>query len=417
MLKRKILTLILVLLASRSFGSELTLDEYIAVAIEENSGVKSAFENWQSSLSKVAYSNSLPDPKITYGHFIKSVETRVGPQRFRLGFAQMIPWVGKLSARKDVASKQAFLAEAELEFSYVELRRGLTEAFLELLFLQKAISLQKDYIDLAEALEQTAQSQSRVGGSKADVIQSQMELNRLEYELATLEEKLVTAKAKVGAFLNVSDPSRITLPSDIEEYADYRADALVELTEEELLDVNPELQILGALRGVQDARKGLSRQDRYPDITVGVDWVKTDRALMATPDSGKDPIMAFVSLNVPLWVGKNRSKEQEATRRLDQVGALQQQKKFDVWKEQKQVLYSFSDARKRVKLFRDRLLPEAEEALSILTEAYKTGRADFERLQNSEMTLLQMQLKLERARSDLGIAVAKYQAMTGGATK
>jgi cobalt-zinc-cadmium efflux system outer membrane protein len=396
-------------------GIEQTLDEYVAQAASENAGIRAAFEHWQATIAKVSYANSLPDPKITYGHFIRSVETRVGPQKFRLGVAQMIPWLGKLSSRKDVASQQAVLAEKELALAYVNLRLALSEAFLDHLYLAKATAIQKDNIDLASLLEQTAQSRVRVGGSGADTIQAQMELNRLEYELMTLQDKGQIVAARINAILNRPTESSVQLPSDIEQYVKLPEQDLSRLTAADLEAVNPRMKIIGAQRKIQESRRKLVHRNRYPDATVGVDWVKTDRALMTTPSSGKDPVVAFVSINLPVWLGTYRSQEREVEAQIEGVLQVYQQESFRLQAEQERLLYDFSDAKRRIELFGDLLVPQAEQALSILTEAYKTGRSDFERLQSAEIALLKLQLKLERARVDLGITVARHQALIGEA--
>ena len=395
-------------------ASEQNFDGYLSQAALKNAGVQAAYENWQSALSRIAYANSLPDPKITYGHFIESVETRVGPQKFKLGLAQTIPWIGKLSSRKDVASQQASQAEMELAVVYAELTLDLTEAFLELFYLQKSIAIQKDYIDLAQVIEQTAQSQTKVGGSGADVIQAQMELNRLHYELATLQESEIAAVARINAILNVPVDSTLSLPLDIEKLLTEPSDGMMtKRTEEDLKSLNPQMKVIQVQSDVQKSRKKLVHQNRYPDVTLGVDWVKTDRAIMATPDSGKDPVMAFVSINFPLWRDTYRSQEKEVDAQVRRVSQTYRQQLYNLQAKQEKILYRFSDAKRRVELFRDLLVPQAEQSLSILTDAYKTGRADFERLRNAQTTQLKLQLNLERARCDLGITIAKYRALIG----
>merc|ERR1711974_383443 len=47
-------------------------------------------------MQKVAQVNNLPDPTFSFGYFISPVETRVGPQRAKVGLTQMFPWFGTL---------------------------------------------------------------------------------------------------------------------------------------------------------------------------------------------------------------------------------------------------------------------------------------------------------------------------------
>lgn len=394
--------------------TETRFSDYLSQATKANAGIKAAYENWQSALYKVAYSNSLPDPKVTYGHFVESVETRVGPQNFKLGLAQMIPWVGKLSSRKDVASKQALLAEAELSLAYTDLRLNLAEAFIKLFYLQRSLLIQKDYIDLAQVIEQTAQSQSKVGGSGADVIQAQMEISRLRYELKSLEEEERSSIAQINAILNRPLEALVDLPSDMDFLLEESLDTPTQRkTEGELKSLNPNIRIIELRRAAQESNRKLVHRNRYPDMTLGLEWIQTNKAIMPTTDSGKDPIVAFISVNFPIWRGTYESQEGEANAQAIRLSHIYQQHLYDLQAQQEKILYAYSDAKRRVELFEGSLVPQAEQSLSILSDAYRTGNADFERLQNAQVTLLKLQLSLERARADLGISVARYRALIG----
>ncbi len=395
------------------FMGAIEFNQYLSQAAKENAGVQAAYENWQADLERISYSNALPDPKVTYGHFIESVETRVGPQKFKLGLAQMIPWVGKLISKKNMATQQATQSEMELALAYTELRLELTKAFINLFYFERSLGIQKDYIKLSKAIEQTVQSKSKVGSSGADAIQAQMEISQLQYELETLEESKRTAIAQVNAILNKPVDAKVTLPSDMKNLLEDSEVKIVKRTGEELKSLNPKVKILEAQCLLQKAKQTLIHQNRYPNVTVGVDWIKTDRATMATPDNGKDPVIAFVSVNFPIWRGVYQSQEKEAGAQSSRFSQVYQQNLYDLQAKQEGILHAYSDAKRRLGLFKDLLIPQAEQSLSILTDAYKTGQVDFERLQNAQITLLKLQLNLERARSDLGISIARYRALVG----
>ena len=86
-----------------SFDSTMTLDEYLLIAMKRNPGLKSAYYRWIADLSTSGYAGSLPDPMLTYGYFMESVETRVGPQEQRFSLRQSFPWFGTLGAKEDIA--------------------------------------------------------------------------------------------------------------------------------------------------------------------------------------------------------------------------------------------------------------------------------------------------------------------------
>ena len=55
--------------------------DYIRVGLNNSASLKSAFEAYTSVSLQGPQVTALPDPKLSYGYFIQSVETRVGPQR------------------------------------------------------------------------------------------------------------------------------------------------------------------------------------------------------------------------------------------------------------------------------------------------------------------------------------------------
>ncbi len=57
------------------------LSDYLAYAALNNPGLKAAFEHWRAAIEEVPQAKSLPDPKITYGNFIRGVETKAGSQQ------------------------------------------------------------------------------------------------------------------------------------------------------------------------------------------------------------------------------------------------------------------------------------------------------------------------------------------------
>ncbi len=56
------------------------LEDYLRDAALNNAALKASFQTWKAALESVPQAKVLPDPKFTYGYFIREVETRVGPQ-------------------------------------------------------------------------------------------------------------------------------------------------------------------------------------------------------------------------------------------------------------------------------------------------------------------------------------------------
>lgn len=381
-----------------------SMDELVIEGLQNNARVQAAHDHWQATLEQSGYAAVLPSPRVSYGQFLKSVETRVGPQRYRLGIAQKIPWIGGLIAERRVAKMAAQLAESELDAIQTSLRQELSEALFEYRYVQEATRIRRDYLELISVLEQTARSRVETGASGADVIQAQMTLSRIDDGLRQSQEQELTVAARINALLNRDLGAAIELPEDL--------DRPIELSQD-LEAGNPDLRRLQAQDALLTAKRRKIGQQRYPDITIGADWIKTSPATMPTRDNGKDPVLLYASVELPIWVDSYRAKEREADLQLMRVRQLYRQKLFDLRAKQTALQNQRSALERHIKLLEDILLPKAEQALSILGDGYRTGSVDFERFLGAQTTLLDLILQAERARADLGITHAQYQALQG----
>ena len=98
----KIYSIILILgifLGGQSVHAQEILEEYLTMAAENSPMLKAKFNDYLAALETVPQVGALPDPQLAFGYFIQPVQTRVGPQEFRISATQMFPWFGTLNAR------------------------------------------------------------------------------------------------------------------------------------------------------------------------------------------------------------------------------------------------------------------------------------------------------------------------------
>ena len=70
-----------------ALATNIDLPTLIRLAVERNPKLKAVRANWQATIEKYPQVTALPDPMLMYSYFVRNVETRVGPQRHRLGFS------------------------------------------------------------------------------------------------------------------------------------------------------------------------------------------------------------------------------------------------------------------------------------------------------------------------------------------
>ena len=112
-------------------------------------------------------------------------------------------------------------------------------------------------------------------------------------------------------------------------------------------------------------------------------------------------------MNLP-WL--NRDRHEGEAKQADAATAVSQAeldaKASAVFLEVRQAQIETLAAEKRVKVYRDTLLPQAETAFKASTAAYQNNRADFQMLIDSQNLLLEIQTAYYKALSatDAGIA-------------
>ena len=132
-----------------------------------------------------------------------------------------------------------------------------------------------------------------------------------------------------------------------------------------------------------------------------------------TADSGKDPVMATVSINLPLWRGKYQAAQREALYRRSAFEEQRDEKGNDLAADTALALYYYEDATRKLKLYRDTLQPKAEQSLGVAQQAFQTGKAEFITVIDAQRVLLEFRLEVAKAQADRGKRFAELQMLTG----
>lgn len=389
------------------------LDDYLAFAALANPGLEAAFNAWQSALQRIDRADKLPDPTVDYAYFIENVETRVGPQRQKLGVTQAIPWLGKLRLRSAIASETANAAEQRYQAVKLRLFFDVKDAYYELYYLSRAIAITKDNIELLVNLEGVAQANFTVGAPLSGVIKAQLELGTLDDQLRTLEALRPAIVARLNATLNRPRDTRVPWPA---APPDVQAELDDEAIHRALKKSNPDLARL-RFETARDARAlELEQKALRPDFKAGFDWVDTGRALAnGVPGSGSDPLVARFGVSVPVWRKKLRAGIRAAELRRAATAAQTSELENGLTARLELVLFRFHDAERKIDLFRDTLVPLADASLGVAQEGYEAGKEDFLNVIDAQRLLLELQLAYERSIADRAQRLAEVEMLVGSA--
>ena len=397
---------------AQDFGPDADLDDYLAYAALHNPGLEAAFHRWKAALERIPQVRSLPDPRFNYRYFIENVETRVGPQRQRFGVAQTFPAFGTLEARAGVAYEEACRTRARYESAKLQLFYRVTRTYYEYYYLARSIAVIGENRELVKYLEQVARARfTSATAGHPEVIRAQVELGKLDDRHRSLEDLRGAVAARLNAALGRFHGAPIPWPNEvphtpipIDEAALFAA----------LARTNPELQALRHQIAREQKSIHLARKAYYPDVTLGVDYVETGEALAGgVPDSGKDAVAAGFSINLPLWREKYDAGVREGLARFGAATQARVDRDHLLQAELSSAWYHFNDAERKIRLYRDTLVPKARQSIKATEASFRAGTSSFTDLIDAERLLLEFQLEYERALTHRQTRLAELEMLIG----
>ena len=399
----------LILLISSMASAQQDLESYLQIAAENNPGLKAKFNSYMAALEIAPQVNALPDPQVAFAYFVSPVETRVGPQQFKISTSQMFPWIGTLKAKENIAiisakaSYEVFLEAKSKLFDEVR------STYFNIYFNRRAVEITRENLSILGTFQKLANIKVETGVvSAVDEYRIEMEMGDLENQLALLMDKQDFLEVMFNNLLNVDNSQKIQTPAIL--WSDD-----VTLSKKEVLDSirtkNHQLLTLSMQQEALGYRKELADKLGKPDFSVGLDYTFIGQG--SNNMAGTDAfVFPMVGITIPLYRNKYKAM-------VNEVMFLQESKKMEKadklnfletilengWKD-------YLDSDRRIDLYLSQL-ELAEQSLKLLETAYATGNESFEEILRMERKLLKYSLELEKARGDKQAAISFINYLMG----
>ena len=388
-----------------------TLAGYLAYAVAHHPRLRVAVAVWRSRVASVAAARRMPPPTFGYGFFIRSVETRVGPQRHRFKLAQRLPWPREIAAARAAASAAATAAEYGFDAELLTIRERVAGAYWRLWLVRERREIEKRRRELLVELAAAVRVRLEVGkASLADLSRVDLAVSRLDDALATLAADEVGASA---ALIAASGAEPGTATALVESPPAPALPAASELELHEAASRHPRITGHDAMAraGAERARKADAQL--LPNLSVGVDYIEIGPAANPGPDSGKDAIVAAITVSLPVWRGAYRADQARERAAAAASRARSRVARDDAAAELTATLASVSDSHRRIELYHSTLIAQAELVYEATLGDFHTGAAALADVIDAERQLLRLELDLARARADHASAWARLEAIVG----
>jgi outer membrane protein TolC len=378
-------------------GEGASLVDYLRFAQSANPQLAAFDQRYQAATQRIPQASALPEPMFQITSFVESVQTRTGPQENVFMFSQKIPWFGKLGSREEVASAQAEALWYAYQTQQLSVARQLSLAFFEYAYTKEAIRLTKENRDLLNTLEPVVQAKVEGGADLNALLRLKVEIGRVDDQLQSLSQRRIAQSSQIAKLLGVTDPALLPWPA-------WSPPEVIELDGVSLVGAikanNPELEMLRRKINSAEARREIANLERYPDFSLGVNYVQIGDPGTSVADAGKDAWGVTFAVNIPIWFEKyssaraealasQRASENELTNRFNELRA-----------DLSASMALMNDTHRRLKLYGEELLSLAKQAVENSRTSYEAGRTGILEVIDSERSLLELQLLYWRAAAD-----------------
>ena len=367
-------------------GNAQQLEALIEEGLTNNPEIQIFELKHQIAQEKVNEVNTLPNTQIGVGYFVSEPETRTGAQRFKVSAKQMLPSFGSITARQNYKNSLADAVYEDIAIAKRKLVASISQSYYNLFTLKEKQMVLDENIALLENYETLALTSVEVGKASAvDVLRLQMRQNELEQLKQVLEQDFLAEKTLLNKLLNreknrtISIDNELTMPSENS------------LINSENLALHPELLKYNKLYKSVEKSELLNQKESNLMVGFGLDYIAvSERPNMNFSDNGKDIIMPMVSVSIPIFSTKYKSKSKQNELLLKELN-FQKQYKLNrletlldkAVKKSNSARISYNTQAKNLK--------QAKDAETILVKSYETGMIDF----NDVLDIQELQLKFQ----------------------
>ncbi|MCD8422678.1 TolC family protein [Tenacibaculum finnmarkense] len=367
-------------------GNAQQLKTLIEEGLSKNPKIQSFKLKHQIASEKINESNTLPNTKIGVGYFVSEPETRTGAQRFKISAKQMLPSFGTITARENYLNSVADAVYEDIVIIKRKLVASISKSYYLLYALKDKKEVLEDNIILLKTYEKLALTAIEVGKASAvDVLRLQIRQNELQQLKQILEQNYLAEQTVINKLLNREKNIKITIDT---EFVIPSENNLINTNN---LTLHPELLKYDKLYKSVEKSELLNQKESNPMFGFGLDYVAvSERPNMDFSDNGKDILMPMISLSIPIFNNKYKSKSKQNKLQQREIISKKENRLNTLETLLDKAIKNSNSARIRFNIQSENL-KKAKNAETILVKSYETGTINF----NDILDIQELQLKFQ----------------------
>lgn len=397
----KYIVLLLLTPVYGAFGQSLLA--YQEMAASENAALNAHYKSFEIALKQAAQAGFLPEPTVSLGYFFSPVETRVGPQRWRLGLSQQFPWFGTLEQQRQVGALkakvkyQAFLAQQR------QLAVQVAKAYYPLYEPHVLIDLEKENLALLSTYKKIVEAQLESGkGKLSAMVRVELAEERSKASIDVLEREKQSLKAYFNQLINRDIDSDIALEDSLTFILPPQR-----LSPDSLFEQQPLLEGFELQQEMSSAQASLAEKKGKPSFGIGLNYIVTGPRSDASPlGQGKDAFLPQVSVKIPIARKKYQAGVEEATLQQEQFRLQEEDFRQRVLSEYERAWYALNKQQELIELYKSQI-SKSQQLLDLLFTEYGNSKTSFGEV-------IQVQQDIVEYRKKYLKALVKYRQAWAG---
>lgn len=391
------------------------VEYFVSQALANHPSIRAARLRVAAELDRIPQVSALPDPQFNNTFWPledNSIQTAAGRVANQMSLQQGIPFPDKLRTKAAIVSREAQVAQAEVERIERQITESVRLAYYEVWYATRAIAIIEESRDLVDDLTKVAEARYRSGGTQQDVLRAQLESDRLDDQLVQLRKQKEMSQADLAALLQ--QPTSL-IPQAVEELeltdASMQLDELISQAEQ----CNPSLRGLAAEIQRDRQKQRLACLQQYPDFMVGLNWgiVSDNHNVLSGVANGRDQLSITFGTTLPIWREKINAGVREASRRTSSTAERLEAERYDVYGRLRRLLAQSDSLVEQTDIYKNRIIPRTEDTLKLAIADYRGERSDFFALIETYRELLMFETQLARINATLAGTIAQIDRTVG----
>lgn len=396
------------------FGNqpELSLPYVTELVMQRNASLQAMTFAWRSATQRYPQAIALDDPIFMGMIAPASANSSTVETGYQVGASQKLPWFGKRAVRGAAAAADASAMFHDLRDARLQLTQTARAAYFEYYLVARELEINRANLKLTQEFRSTAQTKYENNQvSEQDVLQADVEFATTERRLLEFERMDRIARARLNTLLRRQPDS--WLPPPPAHLADTKSLPAVEMLRQIAVSQRPDLAAISARVRSEQAAVELANKQFYPDTEL---YGRYDTFWQPADSQGPLRGQVGVNMNMPIYRNKLKAAVSEAEFRLSQRQAEYRQKQFDIQYEVESAYAQVEEAQKALVLYREKLLPAAEQMVATIRTNYDAGATTFLNLLTAQQQLLLQREQYQQTVAAYQIRLAELERAVGEAT-